>query len=60
MATREEQLQQAHDDGEKDGSKNEFNPPHDSLVGGLDLSKKQTQENDAYRQGYRNAQKQKK
>ncbi len=50
---RSEELQKIHDQGQKDASKGEYNPP--SKLGGLYTSQESEEDLEAYLKGHNNA-----
>ena len=63
MTDRGEELQQYHNDGQKDGAEGTHNPPHtvvpvlDTLIYGGDFVDRMHEDNKAYEEGHSNAKK---
>jgi hypothetical protein len=53
-----EELQKAHNDGQKDYGKNEYHTPRQAASWALSSNDRSYELNDAYREGWQNAQKQ--
>lgn len=59
MSTREEQLQRHHNDGQRDGAKGVYEPPHglveSALTWGRSEMQRNNEDNGAYGEGFKNA-----